>query len=101
MWKSYFERVENYFKTDKINDSLKKEAFLACRKTFTLLCSLTAPGAKEYDKLVTLLTRHMAPKPLVIVERFQKGDESINEYAAGLQRLSEHYKFGTELNNAQ
>ena len=86
MWKSYFERVENYFKTDKINDSLKKDVFLACRKMFTLLCSLTAPGAKEYDKLVTLLTRHMAPKPLIIVVQFQNGDESINEYAAGLQR---------------
>ena len=67
-WISYVEHLENYFKTNKINDSLKKDAFLACigRKTFTLLCSLTAPGDKEYDELVMQLMRHMAPKPLVI-----------------------------------
>lgn len=64
-------------------------------KTFTLLHSLTAPdkpGNKEYNELVMLLMRHMAPKPLVIAERFrfhkcnQKEGESINEYAAELQR---------------
>ena len=55
--------------TNKINDSLMKNACLACigRKTFTLLCSLTTPGDKEYDELVTLLMQHMAPKPLVIL----------------------------------
>ena len=64
------------------------------------------PGDKEYDELVTLLTRHMAPKPLVIAERFrfhkrdQREGESINEYAAELQRLSEHCDFGTGLNDA-
>ena len=110
-WRSYVERLEHYFKANKIDDSLQKDAFLACigRKTFTLLRSLTAPdkpGDKEYDELVTLLTRHMAPKPLVIAERFrfhkrdQREGESINEYAAELQRLSEHCDFGTGLNDA-
>ena len=48
----------------------------------------------------------MAPKPLVIAERFrfhkrdQREGESINEYAAELQRLSEHCDFGTGLNDA-
>ena len=73
---------------------------------FTLLRSLTAPdkpGDKEYDELVTLLTRHMALKSLVIAERFrfhkrdQREGESINEY---VQRLSEHCDFGTGLNDA-
>ena len=48
----------------------------------------------------------MAPKHLVIAERFrfhkrdQREGESINEYAAELQRLSEHCDFGTGLNDA-
>ena len=110
-WRSYVERLEHYFKANKIDDSLQKDAFLACigRKMFTLLRSLTTPdkpGDKEYDELVTLLTRHMAPKPLVIAERFrfhkrdQREGESINEYAAELQRLSEHCDSGTGLNDA-
>eukprot|EP00731_Ephydatia_muelleri_P002940 Em0001g2940a len=47
----------------------------------------------------------MAPKPLVIAERFrfhkreQKTDETIRAYAASLQKLTEHCEFGNALDD--
>ena len=54
---------------------------------------------KTYDELTTALSSHLAPKPLVIAERFrfhkreQKEGESIKAYAASLQKLAEHCNF--------
>ena len=58
------------------------------------------PGDKTYKELVDALTAHLAPKPLVIAERFcfhkrvQKEGESIKVYAASLQKLAEHCALG-------
>ena len=49
---------------------------------------------------------HLAPKPLVIAERFrfykrdQKETEGIKAYAASLQKLAEHCNFGDTLSDA-
>ena len=86
----------------------KKDTLLASigGKTFTLLRSLTAPGKpgdKQYGELVG---KHLKPKPIVISERFRffKRDqwegESIKQYAAELQKLTEHCNFGPALNEA-
>ena len=47
-----------------------------------------------------MLTKHLAPKPLLIAERYrfhkcdQKEGESVREYVASLQKLTEHCQFG-------
>ena len=53
-----------------------------------------------------LLDKHLSPKPLVIAEcsrfhkRDQKDGESIPVYVAELRKLSEHWDFKANLNNA-
>ncbi len=70
---------------------------------------MTAPGKpadKTFDELCETLERHLAPKPLVIAERFrfhkrnQQAGESISDYCVAIQKLSEHCEFGTTLRDA-
>ena len=78
-------------------------------RTYGLLKSLTAPvkpATLKFDEIVQVLTDHLAPKPLVIAERFrfykraQGPDESISAYVAALRRLTQHCEFGTFLEDA-
>ena len=74
-WPSYRERLEHFFKANKVADE-QKDAFLTCigKDTFGLLRALIAPAKlvdKTYDELTTALSSHLAPKPLVITERFR------------------------------
>ena len=62
------------------------------------------PSEKMYEELVEMLSKHLAPKPLVIVERyhFHKRDQKVGEmvralYVSALQKLTEHCKFGDHL----
>ena len=61
------------------------------------------PTEKTFQELTAALTAHLTPKPLVIAERFrfhkreQKEEEPIRVYAASLQKLAEHCKFGAGL----
>ena len=107
-WGNYMERVTHYFAANGIEADKQKDTFLCCigRDTFGLLRTLVAPakpGEKTYKELVDALTAHLAPKPLVIAERFrfhkrvQKEGESIKVYAASLQKLAEHCAFGQSL----
>lgn len=110
-WPSYGERLEYFFKANKVADEQKKNTFLTCigKDTFGLLRALIAPAKlvdKTYDELTTALSTHLSPKPLVIAERFrfhkreQKDGESIKTYAASLQKLAEHCNFGGALTEA-
>ena len=110
-WPSYMERLEHFFDANKIGAEQKKAAFLACigKRTYGLLRALTVPGKpadKTYKELVELLTKHLAPKPLLIAERYrfhkrdQKEGESIREYVANLQKLTEHCQFGAGWDDA-
>ena len=60
---------------------------------------------KTYEAIVETLTKHLAPKPIVIVERFrfnkrdQKEGEGIRAYVASLQKLAEHCVFGDSLSD--
>ena len=55
--------------------------------------------------MVETLTKHLAPKPIVVAERFrfnkrdQKEGEGIRAYIASLQRLAEHCAFGDSLSD--
>ncbi|KAJ8348953.1 hypothetical protein SKAU_G00275420 [Synaphobranchus kaupii] len=64
-------------------------------KTFNLLRCLVQPdrpGTKSYAAIVTTLTAHFSPKPLVIAERFrfhkrnQEEGESVTVFVAALRR---------------
>ena len=98
-WSSYLERLNHYFAANGVANDKKRDTFLCCigRETFSLLRALVAPekpGDKTYQELCDALTAHLAPKPLVIAERFrfhkrvQKEGESIKVYAASLQKLN-------------
>ena len=107
-WTSYLEWLEHYMKANKISNDARKDAFLACigKQTYALLRALIAPakpGEKTYKELVAALTEHLAPKPLLIAERYrfhkrdQKEGETVREYVACLQKMTEHCSFGPSL----
>ena len=100
-WESYTERLEQYFKVNKVDDELKVAALLSLigGKTYTLLRNLATPekpADKTYDEIVKLLKDHLSPEPLQIAERHrfikrvQLEGENINTYVAALRKLSEH-----------
>ena len=93
-----------------MGDEEKKDAFLSCigKDTFGLLRALQAPAKpkdKTYQEMVGTLTKHLAPKPIVIAERFrfnkrhQKEGEGIRAYVASLQKLAEQCAFGDSLSD--
>ena len=107
-WRSYLERLEHYLGANRIKEEVKTAAFLSCigKRTFGLLRALTAPkkpGEKSYEELVEILTKHLAPKPLVIAERYrfhkrdQKEGETVREYVSALQKLTEQCDFQDHL----
>ena len=107
-WTSYLERFEHYLKANKVSNDARRNALLACigKQTYALLRALIAPakpGEKSYRELVASLTAHLAPKPLLIAERYrfhkrdQKEGETIREYVACLQKMTERCEFGASL----
>ena len=110
-WKSYTERVKQYFAANEIANEKKVPALLAMMggKTYSLLRNLTTPddpATKGLDDIVKLLENHLSPKPLVIAERFrfhkrdQHEGESVTVYVAELRKLSEHCDFKATLGDA-
>ena len=70
-WKSYTERVAQFFVANQVANDRKVPALLAIMggKTYGLLRNLTMPenpSTKSYDEIVKLLKDHLSPKPLVI-----------------------------------
>ena len=75
-WSSYVERLGQYFKANKVDDSLKVASLLSLigGKTYNLLRTLTSstkPAEKSYQEIIKLLGDHLSPKPLSIAERFR------------------------------
>ena len=110
-WPTYVERIEQYFVANEVSDEKRVASLLSligCR-TYGLLRSLTAPAKpseKSYNEIVETLTRHLAPKPLVIAERFrfhkrdQHDGEAVSAFVADLRKLSQHCEFGTALDSS-
>ena len=105
-WSSYVERLGQYFKANKVDDSLKVASLLSLigGKTYNILRTLTSPtkpAEKSYQEIIKLLGDHLSPKPLSITERFrfhkQLEGASINDYVAVLRKLAEHCDFGDGL----
>ncbi len=92
-WTLYCERIEQYFKANDIDDEKRVSVLLSAigGKAYALLRSLTAPTQPadlSFDNIVKVMQEHLAPKPLLIAERFrfhkrnQNDRESIAVYVA-------------------
>ena len=111
-WDEYEERLTHYFIANKIDDAgIQRSILLSVvgAKTYSLIRNLVSPekpGDKTFEALKTLIKNHLQPKPLTIAERFkfhqrkQEEGESVNQFLAGLRKLSENCDFGAFLNDA-
>ncbi|XP_048005852.1 uncharacterized protein LOC125241419 [Leguminivora glycinivorella] len=108
-WSSYMDRVEMYYKVNKVADELKVPVLIAAMgdEAYELLENLASPKKPAdltLDKIKELMSHHLQPKPSVLAERYrfrqrrQNGGEKVSTYVAELKRLSKHCDFGSELN---
>ena len=105
----YEERMELFCLANGITDVGKKKAtFLTSIgvDTYKLVRNLCTPSNvkdKTLDEIVTLLKKHLAPEPNVILKRFKfnmrnrKEGKSVSEYVAELRNLSRNCKFDANL----
>ena len=105
---NYCERLQQYFVANGVEDDKQVATFLSLigPSTYGLLKSLLIPdlpSTKTFVVLVKTLKDHLAPKPLIIGERFkfythnQREGESISCYSAELKKLATHCEFGAFL----
>ena len=110
-WRSYTERLQQYFAANDVRTAEKQRAILlsGCgAATYQLIWNLVAPEKptdKTFQQLVTLVQEHHQLPPSVIVQRFnfhsrpcQQG-ESVSAYVAELRKLSEYCQFGDTLSD--
>ena len=78
-----------------------------CYKLLRNLITPAAPSDKSFTELVEALTKHFCPPPSEIVQRFKfntrvrKPGESVANYIAELQALSQYCNFETLSNQCQ
>ncbi|KAI2647975.1 Gag-Pol polyprotein [Labeo rohita] len=75
-WTTYIERFEHFTNANDIEEEKRVLVLLSIMgtKTYSLLRNLIAPAKPEqktYQEIVTTLTEHFSPKPLIIAERFR------------------------------
>lgn len=75
-WPTYVEWAEQFMKANTVKDDNRVPPLLALMgsSTYSLLrnpVSPKKPPEMNYSDIVTTLTKHLAPKPLVIAERFR------------------------------
>ena len=108
---AYLERLQLFVSANSIADDKRVPTLLTVvgAEHYSLLRGLVSPQLpkdKSFDELVTLLTKHYDPEPIVIAERFhfyrrnQGSNESVGDYLAQLRRLASRCKFGTFLDEA-
>lgn len=74
--------------------------------SFTRFVSANQTTKKSFAELLTTLTSHYEPKPIVITEHFhfhiweQASGESVTEYKTELRSLAAHCQFGNYLDEA-
>lgn len=109
-WPSYVERLRAFFVANDVPDGKKQAIFFICcgLETYSLLRDLAKPAKpqdKSLDEVLCILGNHYCPKPSAVVQRFRfnspirAGGESVNNFVAALESLSEHCNFGTEFGN--
>ena len=108
---AYLERFQLFVAANSIADDKLVPTLLTVvgSEHYSLLRGLVSPQLpkdKTFDELVTLLTKHYDPEPIVIAERFhfyrrnQASSESVGDYLAQLRRLASRCKFGAFLDEA-
>ena len=76
-WKSYVERLDQYFAANDITEAEKKRATLLSSvgaDTYKLIRNLTTPNgptSHTYKDITELVQEHYNSKPSTIVERFK------------------------------
>ena len=110
-WRSYTERLQQYFTANDVENAEKQRAILlsVCgASTYQLIRNLVAPAKptdKSFAEIVTLVQEHHHPPPSVTVQRFhfhsrsRRQGESVSAFVAELRKLSKHCNFGDTLNN--
>ena len=114
-WSDYVDRFDQHCIANDIVDTdakpQKRALFLSCvgPTTYKLIKTLLAPDKatdKKYEDLCKLVEDHVAPKPIVIAERYnfytrkQKEGESVSQYLTELHKLAETCEFGAFLDQA-
>ena len=108
-WRSYTERLEQYFAANDVAGAGKQRAILlsSCgASTYQLIRNLVAPDqpkGRSFDELVKLVEDHHQPPPSAIVQRFnfhsrsRRQGETVSAFVAELRKLSEYCQFGDTL----
>ena len=108
-WKSYTERLTQYFTANDVESADKKRAILlsVCGPTtYQLIRNILAPvkpTERTFAQLVELVEHHRNPKPSVIVRRYnfnsrmKQPGESIADYTAELCKIAEDCAFSETL----
>ena len=109
-WKTYVERLEQYFAANDVTPVGKKRAILlsACgASAYQLIRSLLSPATpneRSFAEIVAVMRDHYHPRPSIIVQRYtfnsrsRKEGESIAMYVAELKKLSTECEYGDSLN---
>ncbi|XP_063831907.1 uncharacterized protein LOC135081095 isoform X2 [Ostrinia nubilalis] len=110
-WSLYVERLEMYFKVNKVETELWLPTLITAigDETYEVLSSLASPkkpAELTYKSAVTMLQDHLQPKPSVMAERYrfrqrrQREGESIATYITELKKLSKLCDFGANLEDS-
>ena len=107
----WVERLQQSFIASGTTDAAKQRAIFLVDigpETYKLLKSLVSPHKPEtltLDVLVATLTKHKAPTPTRVVQRFRfnsctrEQNEDLSTFVARLRTLAEHCEFGETLND--
>ena len=110
-WPTYAARLDQFIAANAIDEDKKVATLLtvvgsATYKLFQNLLAPDKPSDKDYDQLCKALKDHLAPKPLIIAERYrfhkrdQRSGETTAQYIAELRRLARNCDFGGHLADA-
>ncbi|XP_037297354.1 uncharacterized protein LOC119190175 [Manduca sexta] len=109
VWSSYIDRLNMYFKVNKVTDDLKLPTLIATMgdEAYELLVNLASPSKPselQYAHVCELLRQHLQPTPSSLAERYrfrqkrQGSGEDIATFVAELKKLSRDCKFKEKLN---
>lgn len=109
-WKSYVERLEQYFIANDIKEAIKVATLITVigSDAYELMVNLCTPGrpaSKTFNELVAVMQNHLQPQASVLAERYkfrqrkQCRDETIADFVADLKRLSRTCNFSDLINN--
>ena len=95
-WSSYKERLEKFIVANDVADEKHVPVLLSVigGRTYELLRSLTSPerpAQKTFAQLCEILENHLAPRQLVIAERFrfdtqnQQKNENVSDFCVAIQ----------------